>query len=348
MKRLILCLVLLLTFSVNVQAEPEALTVERAVNRVFETSKEMLDNRSNITQKQAEIESIKRQMSAADDISKYLSLSAQLMAAETSYSILYDNGKEQREKMVMSVTRYFVAVINTEKSLELYDASLKLEEKNLAIAKTKNSLGLLSNSDYTAAKTKYDKMLAERKTREVAIDNAYLSLNNLLSLGSKERPRLVVDLKYSPMEKKDAELYVNAADIEEYSGVKNKESNLDVAEYNLAMYDPELSSESKESLQLKAEQAGRDVNDAREQLRSKVRSTFNSNKDIEVSLSTNTLELENLKSQLKIKEKQLELGKIIPLELERHKYSISQLENEIRRLQWEHAINMMILKKPYL
>lgn len=265
----------------------------------------------------------------------------------------YDaNSQVTKEKLEQSVREYFVAIIEAENALELYNQNMDIQQKNMKINEVKLSLGKMSQAEYDEALNNYNTLISQTDTLSNNIDDAYSNLNVLLGANSKTRYNLSYDCEYTPVAHTlSITSIVAKAQSGSYS-IMQKKNALDIAKYDYEKYASNISdsysSDTRDKKQATYNQATRDYGDAKDNIETTLTSLYNTLKQTEQSYADNLSKLNMKKSQLEIYEKKLELGTITELELEQYRYEINQLENDLQSGIYSHDLLVRKLENPDL
>ena len=323
----------------------ESLTVDQATNAAIAASNELRNLEDTVVSNNETLEKLKEQFQTEWDYSRVLSLAVQIMQLETQNSQANNNSGLARDKLRISVMNLFSSIINAQNALKLTDQSLDIQKRKLDIAKVKYNLGYISKLDYETQANSYKQKQAARETQSIAIDNAFISLNKILGYSLTKKYNLILDLSYKPLGDINLPGAVNSALRSDPSAV-NQQGNVNVAEYKKEMYDPDVSTDTEESLKRNINQAERSMYDTERGIQQKVISAYNDIKDLEIKYDNAILELEALNLKLPLLKKQAELGKITKIQLDEHNYQIAQQQETIRSLAYSHAIKVLQFNNP--
>ncbi len=325
----------------------QKLTVKDALASAMANSSELTRLKEDMDMNDESGKDAKEGLATSYTVQQYLSSAEALFRTELKAASLTNDEKLKKEKMEMSIIEYFSSIIRAEKELELYDKSLELAKKDMDILYVKYTLGLLSDADYASQKNAYSKKLADRELKLAAIDKAYISLNQLMARSLTNKYTLELNLTYSPIGSTSLTNYVSVASSAS-NEMKNRLDDYKMAEYKLSKYSASTSSESKETLEIRVNQAGRAISDTGASITEKITTFYNDIKTSEITYGTYEKDLKEMEKLLEIKTKQLELGKVTSLEVEKYKYEILKLKETIRQAAYDHEIRVMKLKNPVL
>ena len=350
MKRILLALILSIAMVTPAFASApvitESLTVDQATDAAIAASNELRNLEDTVVTNNETLENLKDQFQTEWDYSKVLSLAVQIMQLETKNSQANNNSGLARDNLRISVMNLFSSIINAQNALKLTDQSLDIQKRKLDIAKVKHEIGYLSKLDYDILANSYKQKQAARETQSIAIDNAFISLNKIMGYTLTKKYNLILNLSYKPVAGNiNLAGAVNSALRNDPSAV-NQQANVNVAEYKKEMYDPDVSTDTEESLKRDINQAERSMYETERGIEQKVINAYNDIKEQEIKYDNAVLELEALKLKLPLLLKKVELGKITKLELDELYYQIAQQEETIRSLAYSHEIRVLQFNNP--
>jgi len=331
--------------SLTVQPSIETLTVEQAAQAAINASSELKNLDDSETANNENLDTMKDDFYTETDYAKVLSLAVKIMQAEAQNTQTSNNRNLAIDNLRISVMNLFASIINAQNSLKLTDQSLSIQKRQLDIAKVKYSLGYISKLDMDTQTNNYNQKLASRETQNIAITNAFASLNKLMGYSYNKQYDLILGLSYAPLGEINLPGAIDSA-VRQDPSVFNQQGNIDVAQYKIEMYDPLVSTDTEESLNRNLDQAQRGMYDAKRNIEQKVINAYNNIKNQEIEYNNAVLALEALNQQIPIKIKQFELGKVTKLDLDQLYYQVAQQEEKIRSLGVSHAINVLQFKNP--
>jgi outer membrane protein TolC len=338
-------------------ADASSLTIEEAVAKAIANSSSLktLDDNQELEETNFKNTSTSLTNYDSDDengANSYLDLAVQYKRLATSIKN-YDDSKEvTKQQLEQSIREYFIAIIEAENEIDLYEQNMAIQEQSIKIDETKLKLGLISQSEYDSAKNTYANLKSNRDTLENKLTSAYSNLNVILGTNTKERYNISYDCTYT----READTIVLASVISKaqsnsYS-IKQKKNAVDIAKYDLEKYSlstsSNYSSDTRDTKEATYNKATRDYGDAIDNIEVTITNWYNSLKENEQSYADNISTLELKKSQLSIYETKLELGTITDLELQKYKYEIASLENTVETLKYNHDLLVRKLNNPDL
>jgi outer membrane protein TolC len=343
--------------TVTEDADASSLTIEEALAKAIANSSSLktLDENQDLEKTNFKNTSTSLTNYDSDDengANSYLDLAVQYKRLATSLKN-YDDSKEvTKQQLEQSIREYFIAIIEAENEIDLYEQDMAIQEQSIKIDETKLNLGLISQSEYDSAKNTYANLKSNRDTLENKLTSAYSNLNVILGKDTKTRYDISYDCDYT----KEADTIVltsviSKAQSNSYS-IKQKKNAVDIAKYDLEKYSlstsSNYSSDTRDTKEATYNKATRDYGDAIDNIEVTITNWYNSLKENEQNYADNLSSLELKKSQLSIYETKLELGTITELDLQKYKYEIASLENTVETLKYNHDLLVRKLKNPDL
>ena len=281
-----------------------------------------------------------------------------LMNAEMSRALNLQDIDAQKQNVEYQITKYFNTIISAEKDVLLFDESLEIVKKDLAIAQLKLTLGMISQLDYNLAALDYDKVVNARQTKLSAIDSAYRDLNSYMGENLEQRFTLQLNLTYKEVGAISLNTYADQF-VKDSLTIKQIENAAKLAEYSVdnysTPYNPltgviidNASVQSYEALVVSQNQALRALADTKKAVRDAVIATYSGLKDMEIGIKVNEIDLEKAKMQLPIMEKMLELGQVTKLEVAKLKYDINSKELALEKSKNTYTLTLTAFSNPNL
>lgn len=277
-----------------------------------------------------------------------------LLQFELSRSLNIKNIKAQEENVEHGIIQIFNTILTAENGLSLYDENLKLTKKDLDITFLKLSLGLTSQFEYDSAKSAYENMLIQRSLQQSNIDKAYRQLNETMGQDLTKKYNLILNLDYELLGEVNLTTYASKF-IANSLAIKQAKDNIQVAQYALDThtynYDPYTGLETsaggtKQEKEMDLSRAKRNLTSSEENVKKSVIDTYNSIKDLELKIASQTIELNNINLKLDIAQKRLELGQVTQLSVDKLLLEKHNLENEMQNNKNDHSILVLAFKNP--
>lgn len=332
------------------------LTVKQATDRAIENSSQIKTAINTLDISDTQVQKVRDGLEDATNIMQTLAGNANIMRLDLQRALAYDNIDMIQDALRLGVASYFAGIVRAEQQLRLYDQNLDIAEKDLEIMKTKVNLGLESQANYTVAKSKFSTNKNNRNLAVSSIDAAYRELNRLMDEKDQDKKyRLEFDLNNQDIDNVNLNSVI-ANTIARSISVKSAANAADVSTYELDnyvddMYDPYLggvikNSTKREEREKAVEDANIKLNDAEKDVKNKVIDTYNKITDLRTNIQAEKYNLEQLYTQLGVLETQLSVGQVIQLDVDKFKYQIAQLEEQIRANEVDYNLLVMKFENP--
>lgn len=280
-------------------------------------------------------------------------INALLASTQADYGVTATKYQKQIQEGVIKyqVKASFDSIQNLKKDIELLSKSLETTKTQLDITTQKANLGLESDFNKTTAEQNFKNQQKQLEALKKSLDNEYIKLNRLMGIDDKERASLDYALDFTPMEMNEVELnaYIERALVKDPSIILKGEA-VKQAEYNLRLYtysaiNPTDTYAVKES---KLNQARLDEMQAKNNLRDKIRTTYNQIKQLEEQYQIDTANLQQAKEQYNILKTQYDLGMVIELNLKQAELAILSAQVAQEKTAVQHAQLVYLFNNPYL
>lgn len=316
------------------------LTVDEAVEKAINYSHELKNMADAQDLAEENEDDARHDLFYATEYATVTSLSVQFKNLTNTISNYEKNTALQKDAIALSVYNLFAAITEAEDNITLYEKNMDIEERSLAIAETKLKLGLISQSEYNSLKTSYEQLKANVQTLRNALDTSYMNLSKIMGDDLSTTYNIALDSDYTPIDRtinlQDKIIHDTGTSLK----VKEAEENVTVTKYSYDVYSELYSSGKKEEVRNSYNTAVRELESIKTNLEAQVKTIYNQIIDLETSYNSNLTQLEELKSQLAIKETQLALGKITQIEYDKAEYEIESLEYEIKHQAYSHTALM--------
>lgn len=258
--------------------------------------------------------------------------------------------KEIQEGVIKyQVKSSFDSIQNLKKDAELLNKSLETSKIQLEITKKKADLGLESDYNKTKEEQDYDKQQKKLEALKKSLDIEYIKLNRLMGVNEKETPALDYTAEYAPKDMSETELdsYIARALVKDPSIILRGEA-VRQAEYSLQLYTLGSAGDSYEIRKSKLNQAKLEETQAKNNLRDKIRTTYNQIKQLEEQYNIDALALNQAKKQYDVLKTQYNLGMVIEVNLKQAELGILSAQAAQEKTAVQHAQLIYLLNNPYL
>jgi outer membrane protein TolC len=327
--------------------DDSVLTVDEAVSKAIAYSRTLKTLYENNEINELTASDTRTTLVASSEYIELTNLNVELKNLMNSMTNYDSNVAIEKENIRLNIIQLFAGIISAEDSIKLYEKQIELNERDLKIAQVKSGLGLLSTTDYDALVVSNDKVKSSKQSLEIAVEEAYTSLNQILGQNLSNTYKVSLDVEYEALGDVDLDYAVSKA-ISSSQTIKEKDEAATIAKYKLDVYSVEYSGGYKESAQSSYAQATRALADAKTSMEANLRSTYNKIQTAETEYNNNLKSLEQKQKELSVKELQLQLGKITQLEYDKAEYEIEQLENTIKQSVYSHYVLVTKFNNPDL
>ncbi|MEA5084002.1 MAG: TolC family protein [Lachnospiraceae bacterium] len=239
-------------------------------------------------------------------------------------------GIESAVKTAMST------IVTDEAALKLKDDTLAVYNEKYKVAKLKNSLGMATETEVTAARAEVENYEAAIETTKNELSNAYTSLARLMGVNDTNFA-VEYEVEYIP--------YVLNGELSAYIAKKNS-INPDLQRARIALETTianknftlmnDTTPYGSDSINYQISKDQITLKNAEDGFKSAMEDAYKSMMKIEGDIKTAETNLENAQTALKIAELNLSLGRGTQLDADKAKLEVKTLENTIESLKYSH------------
>lgn len=331
------------------------LTVNQAARRAIENSSSIRNMQDSAVLSREREQSLRDDMfSPMMNMATFMNTSALLMESELERALSIESIEAQRDTLDFIVRNHFANIIRAEKALEISNASIELAERDIIILEVMVSLGLESYASLDLARLNFERTLNTRESLISSINEAHIELNRIMGSPLNRRYNLIFDVEFEELGSVNLTRYLNDHTRNSIS-IRQARNELDAAQFRLDNHVAPINMMTGELLSggvsrdvriTNVNIAARAVQDARTDIESSVMATYNQIRNMEIGLNSSLLQLESMQRELEILNTQLRLGQITPIEVDRYKLGIMELEENIRQQKINHSLVVMQLRNP--
>ncbi len=259
------------------------------------------------------------------------------------------NEKIAEDSIYLSIDNLFNNIKFALDNIELHEENMAIQEKEIAIAEVKMNLGLMSQLEYESTVTAYNTTKDEKASLEIAVEEAYRSLNELMGTDLNKKYTLVFeDAEYEPMESVNLSSSISRA-LSTAESIKSKEDAVSLAEFDWKTYVPD-STEVGQSLTKKnaVYQANRDLETAKTDLETAMTDLYDNIIELEQSYTDTTNSLSVLNTQYEVVKAQYETGQATEIDVMNAEYNIHQTEAALEKIVRNHSVLVKQFNNPDL
>lgn len=327
-----------LSYIYEINTEYPVLTLETAAEAAIKNSKAL----KTILESQEDNEDDRENLwltlnnEAEGNLSTVLSL-AQLQIA---YSDSLLSLEMQKSSVKSSLKATFISILNAEKELALAKEALEFSYTELQVSQIKKQKGLITSLKLEEERISYAKESTALKEKELALEDAYFSLNEMIGEGDEARFTLELTPVYEPLEMNTTlAAHINGK-ISSDSNIKKYINAVSLAETKLSLFF--AGSGNYDDLSEDVSDASMDLSDAKDELKKKLTDCYNDILTSEKNYDAAQRELTLAYTELKAQEARYEKGLITEYALNQTRYSVAAKESSLISQIYSH---MQLLDK---
>jgi outer membrane protein TolC len=267
----------------------------------------------------------------------------------------YQTSKEWAEKSVDMTkesieyqVRNAMDSINTlKREIAVKKFEINTNQEKLRIGKLKEENGVESGFNLDMLTKSQDQLSKEAENLQLSLNDAYLTLNNLLGLGQNERYLTQEDISYKPLGDIDIDNIVNDQ-LNSDPYIWYYQQQIDSAKLGLKLYEYNTSGDTYKAKEIDVATADNDLKQLKQSLEETLRSRYNQIKELEKKYDIQKINLEKAQKSLEVVQKKYDLGMAIKADVQDAELQVEQLNYSQKSLAMQHEQLVKTLYKSYL
>jgi len=319
-------------------SSPQTLTVEEAVQLVLENREDVRTAQLNWDAAwiNSDLAWENAYMGYPDSINQIYQTDYAVEAARTNY-------ETKREAVEYSVYQKYYAVVNALDDLDAQKLSQQHAEEKLAVTELRVQLGLDTRLALYQAQQQAVSARTNAAVAEQSLDNAYVSLLDYIGLAKDQRPELVRELTYQPLQIGDPETKIN--------DIVRKSPSVWLADRSLLLQ--ELTRDNSASLSgdlenIKQEQAEIAVITSKDAMRQATRSLYYNVLKMQESYETAVQGAKTADEALRVAKLLYEVGMGTKTDVTAAEIVAQSAHQAVNSLSYQHAILVMAFERPWI
>lgn len=270
-----------------------------------------------------------------------------LLATDLQLQMTKKNLEVEKDKVTLSVFNKYTSVLAAIKNLDLAELKFEKAKKDRQIAQISCSMGVASPSQLKQAEHLYKTSELSYELARKDLEKTYENFNSVVGLSLKERPLLVDDIKYAPLE--IAELSSEVTRIIDGSpAIWLMEQQVDLYEVTLRLHNwADPTSEPYEAKEIDVDKAKVSAAESKEHLRNGLYNIYQAIVQLEDNYEIVSQAVNLSQEDFRVKELQYELGMLSKQEYLASELSLAEAENSFNNIVYQHEILKQTFYKPW-
>lgn len=330
--------------------KPQGLTIEQAIDMALAHSKSIRQAAFDVDRSEEVRDELAQQMSYIPrGMTDYATgqLYTGLVTSDMYYRMAQKNLTMEEDKVALAAYKAYTDVIKAGQDLEYAQKSFNQAAWMQNVAYLSLQQGMASDYDKTAAEVQYKAAQNNLGTARQTLDNAFLTLNQLIGLEPAGRVVLLDKPAYQALEPVLLEEKINKV-LNASPSVWMAEQAAKIAETQLDLYDFTYQAQDPyEAKEVDVNKAKLSARDAKEQMSQFVRTLYNNLLIMEQGYAS-LQEAERLaQEELRIKQLKYELGMITKTEVQAAELALQVKQKSLDALVFQHETWKMVFDKPW-
>lgn len=323
----------------------ETISMDEAVKMAIQSSNSLRKLDNSLSSEQIKYDG--SSFGSTGDVFSNISGQREKESLENSIKSLERDKESQKESIEFLLKQTVMGIDKKEKEIALKEKELKNQQENLTLDMMKLDAGKISQYDYDTKKDKIDKSKKSMEIDKKNLEKDYDRLDSMLGVDSSKRKKVTYTVKYEKFKGSEAEIpYIVTKAIEKDPNAFRKSLEILEKQYKADYFIP--GDENTEIKDIGVASSVNQMQDLSDNMDKKVRDLYNNIKKNEIAKESLLLDLSTVKKDLEVANKKLELGKIIPQEVKNLEFKKSQIEENLKLNEIDHALLMLQYEKPYI
>lgn len=269
-----------------------------------------------------------------------------VVSAEIAMQVAKKQVEIEEDKLAYDVKKAFNNLLLAQSQLELDRAEMDLNNFELNLANVQHDNGTIGRFELIQNRNTNKEIEKKLELSELALETAYLELNNLTGLDKELRYNLHVEEKE---EKELGSLEHHISRTLSYNpAIWSLEQSVKLAETALYLYSYNAGADPYKAKELDVSTAKLNVGNAKEMLEHSLRTLYQTMEQLKEARQILEINLEKAEQSLQIAKVKLEVGAGVPLEVKKLEKIIDELEHKIMENELQYEDVLAIYNKPWV
>ncbi len=270
-----------------------------------------------------------------------------LVAADIGMQMAKKNKNMEEDKLIATVKKDYMALLEALSSKEYAEKSLKNAQLTAKISRVSYEYGLVSKSQLRMSDSAYKVAEGTLKTADVKLEKAYITFNQTTGLGANQRPILIDQPEYLPLDVDDIEFAIVRI-LDGSPAIWLAEQNAQLADVKLMLYNwSDPTREPYKAKEIDVEKAELSAVEVKEQLRGSLRGMYYTLRQLEEGYTLAEERLSISQEDFRVKELMYELGLVSKADYLKAELELAKAENELKNLIYQHETLKLYFEKPW-
>jgi outer membrane protein TolC len=271
---------------------------------------------------------------------------SQMLSAQLSYNSSKRSLTTAEEGIVISTTNKYWNILIDQEKVKVAELGVKNALQQLQNAEAGKRVGTLDNVSLLDMKSKYQTSLANLSSARYDLNNAYTTFNQVVGLGTEDRPILTDTVNYKPLEADNPDYQV-AKVLSSSPEVWNKEQAISMKKIlnNIDFYSGSVS--SAEIGDIEVEQAELSAASMKKLTEQSTRALFYQIKSQEDTYNKTLENIKVLEENLRIAKIKFDLGMVTAADVATNEKALVDARTSLFELICSHEYNKLAFEKPW-
>ena len=286
------------------------------------------------------------QLSMQSNIESTIEAARSLKNIDIQRQMISVNEQMVTDSVELALKSYINNIKNTERQIELLEATIQLGEQNIENLELKNKLGYESDYNLESAKTTQKQNESSLEVLRLNLQTQKQALNNLIGLDANQDVYVESEVTFDALEDVDLEHYITRQR-ETDPSIKTLQNNVTLAEYK-ERTNAAYNSESEISVRNELNTAKRNLEDGKDTLEQNIRTAYNNIRQLEENNRSLLLAVEQAKDDYNSVVASYNAGMATEYQVEQAKLGILSAEKDVEDNAASYDLLVFTFEKPYL
>ena len=269
-----------------------------------------------------------------------------VISAEIGMQVAKKQVEIEEDKLAYDVKKAFNNLLLAQSQLELDRAEMDLNNFELKLANVQHDNGTMGRFELIQNRNTNKEIEKKLEVAKLALETAYLELNNLTGFKKDYRYNLQVEAK-EEKELGDLEHHISRT-LSYNPAIWSLEQSVKLAETALYLYSYNAGADPYKAKELDVSTAKLNVGNAKEMLEHSLRTLYQSMDQLKEARAILEINLNKAEESLKMARVKLEVGAGVPLEVKKVEKAVAELEHKIMENELQYEEILAIYNKPWV
>lgn len=266
--------------------------------------------------------------------------------ADMAYQMTKRSLTVTEDALYLNVLDKYNDLLAAQENLDYSQKSLSNAQLQKKINELSLALGMTSSIQYGIGNSAYETSKLAVQNAQTALDKAYTDFNNLVGISVSERPVLLDNTAFEPLEIDNLDNAISRI-LNEDPSIWMTEQNVDLASLKLDLYSGLAATEPYDAQEIDVETAELSATDTRSQMAYMLRTIYNSLQQLEEAYLIKEQAANIAQQTLTLKKLMYDVGMLSQLELSQAELEAEKASLDRDQMAYQYAYLKLAFEKPW-